>query len=286
VLVASVGVTPDDSGDETRADGNGTDEQRADRDPADATDQSSSGDRTVTVLGVDVVLEAEFVTFPWRAGMKRAPVAFAATFLIALFLASFGGFGSGPLADRFALLGIIVYNVHNIHAATGGVPGLLSGIAQPLSNVPVFWRLFRGAFTVGPQHGSPLHLLDIVAGETGTIGHTNLAKRSAGEIPLAVYYAIPPVVLTATGYEFADSYWDDAVTDSPLELIRFGLALAAGYLLVLLLGTVVFTVELTSTLTGQTFIVLPDRYMTVVFGLIYPAAFGTIGAAIVYLQRS
>jgi hypothetical protein len=263
------------------ADGDGT---AATPDATTEPAGGGDGDRTMSVLGMDVVVEEAFVTFPWRAGMKRAPVAFAACFLLVAGLAAIGGFGSGRLADIVALLGIVTYNVHSIHAATGFVPELLAPVAQPILELGGLGRLVRGLFVVGVDHANPLHVVDIFAGKTDSIGHFNLAARSAGDIPLAVYYAIPPLVLAAAGYEFAASYWEEATVDSPLELVRFGIAIAAGYVVVLLVGTVVFTVAMVSPLTGQV-IVFPDRYMTVIFGAVYPTVFATLGAAVVYLRR-
>jgi len=238
-----------------------------------------------SVGGYDVVVEPDLVEFPWRAGMKRAVAAFGVTFVLVFLLAAVGGFGSGPLVDRFALLGIIVYQFHHVAAATGTVPGAVEPAANAVVGVPVLGRALRGLFVTGTGHGDPTHLLDILAGEEATIGHTDLAARSAGDIPIVVYYAIPPLVLAFAGFEFASTHWEEAVVESPVEVTRFGAAVGAGYLLVLLVGTVPFTVEMTSTLAARTFVVHPDRYMVLLFGFVYPAFWATVGAGVVYLAR-
>lgn len=255
---------------------------------SDGSDGAGGADgRTVSVLGVDVVLEDDFVAFPWRAGMRRAPVAFAITFVLVFLVAAIGGFGQGPFADRFALLGVIVYNAHNIHAATGYVPEIAQPLYRTLLDYPPVWRPIRGLFVVGPGHADPLgHLLGIVGGDVGEIGHVNIIEQQGDtDVPGIVYYVLPVVVLVATGYEYALRYWETAATDSPLEVVRFGIAVGLGYLLVLLVGTVAFTVEMGSALANATFLVHPDRYLTVLFGFGYPAVFASLGAALVYLHR-
>lgn len=238
-----------------------------------------------TVGGYDLVLERDLIAFPWRAGLKRAPVAFAATFVVVFLLAAVGGFGSGPLVDRFSLLGLLVYQFHHVQAATGTTPGAVEPVATAVGGVPVLGRALRGLFVTGFDHADPTHLVDIVAGKQATVGHVDLVSRSTGDIPVPVYYAVPPLVLVAAGFEFASTNWDRAVVESPLEVVRFGAAIGAGYLLVLLVGTVLLTVEMTSPLTTQTFVVHPDRYMTLLFGFVYPAFWATVGAGIVYLAR-
>jgi hypothetical protein len=44
------------------------------------------------------------------------------------------------------------------------------------------------------------------------------------------------------------SHWDEAATGSPVEVTRFGLALAVGYVAAMLLGTVLVTVQMASPL--------------------------------------
>ena len=196
---------------------------------ADGGDDAD-GDRAVSVLGVAVVIEEDFVAFPWRAGFVRGPVAFGVTGLLVLLVASLGGLGTGPLVDQLSLVGLVVYNAHNVPAATGLVPGAVTPVAEAVVGVPV-------------------------------------------------------VVLVAAGWEFAVTHWDEAATDSPVEVTRFGLALAVGYVAAMLLGTVLVTVQMASPLQpGTLFTVLPDRYLTAVFGFVYPAVLGSVGAGIVYVQ--
>jgi hypothetical protein len=246
-----------------------------------------SGDRTVSVLGTEVVLEEAFVSFPWRAGMARAPAAFVAVFVLTAAVAAIGGFGSGSLPRRFALLGIVVFNAHNIPATTGAVPELLAPVANPVVGIPGVGRLLRGLFTFGTGHEAPLsHIGGILGGQTDEIGHLSLIEQQGQtDVPAVVYYLLAPVALVGAGYEFADSYWAETTTESFAEVARFGLAVAAGYVVVLLVGSVLFTAVLLSPLAGEVTI-LPDRYLVLVYGFAYPAVFATLGAGLVYLDRN
>ena len=253
---------------------------------ADGGDDAD-GDRAVSVLGVAVVIEEDFVAFPWRAGFVRGPVAFGVTGLLVLLVASPGGLGTGPLVDQLSLVGLVVYNAHNVPAATGLVPGAVTPVAEAVVGVPVLGRALRGLFVVGQNHAAPAsHVLDVFGGKSGTIGHVNfIAQQDQTEVPAVVYYLIPVVVLVAAGWEFAVTHWDEAATDSPVEVTRFGLALAVGYVAAMLLGTVLVTVQMASPLQpGTLFTVLPDRYLTAVFGFVYLAVLGSVGAGIVYVQ--
>lgn len=244
------------------------------------------GDREVSLLGVDVVVEEEFLSFPWRAGLWRAPVAFVVTFALVVALALVGGLAERDLADQVALLGLITYNAHNVAATSGSVPGLLQPVAEPLSGVTGVWRLVRGLFVVGFEHADPLgHLGDVVRGDTDSANHIDfLEGQRDPDVSLLLYYLAPVSVLVGVGYEYASSHWEAATTDSPLEVVRFGIAVALGYVAVLLAGSVVFTLAFATPLFG-TVLVVPDRYLLVVFGFAYPAIFASLGAGIVYVQR-
>ena len=251
-----------------------------------AGEGTESGERTVSVLGMEVVLEEMFVDFPWRAGMVRAAVAFVAVFAATGLLAVVGGFGSGSLGRRFSLLGLVVFNTHNIPATVGAVPNAFAPVVEPITGVTGVWRLLRGLFTYGTGHAAPLsHFGGIIGGETADIGHLSLIEQqSETDVPTLIYYLLPPLALAGVGYEFADNYWAETTTEALAEVARFGVAVAAGYLAVLLVGSVVFSAVLFSPLSGDV-TVLPDRYLVVVFGFAYPAIFATLGASVVYLQR-
>jgi hypothetical protein len=311
---------------------------------AGTDDEASGGDRVVDVLGVEVVIEEDFVAFPWRAGIRRAPVAFLASFalvsvlsafasaraggsplatlgagvvavgvvgllwyllrlgseatrwhglagaaallVVAAALTLFGGSGRLPFGDRFAILAAFTYNTHNIHVATGLVPEAVTPVVEPVLGIPVVGRLLQGLFATGPDHAAPLtHLGGIAGGETGSIGHLNLLEQQETEIPKLLYYLVPVGVLLGTGYEFATTHWENAATDSVLEMSRFGVALALGYVATLLVGTVVFTYQEQSQVGPQVYTVVPDRYLAVIFGFVYPAVLVSLGAAVVYVRR-
>jgi hypothetical protein len=308
------------------------------------SDGDAGGDRVVDILGVEVVIEADFVTFPWRAGIRRAPLAFLASFALVALLSAFAsvaadgtpleylgvvvvavgivgllgyltglgsratrwhglaggagllvavallnivvGTGQVPFADQFAILAIITYNAHNIHAATGLVPGVLAPVADPVAGVPVLGRLLQGLVAVGQDHAAPLtHVTGIAGGETTTIGHVNLLEQQGTRVPKLLYYLVPVAALAGSGYEYARTHWENAASDAALEMVRFGIALGLGYVATLLVGTVVFTYKGQSPLDPQVYTVMPDRYLTVVFGFVYPAVLVSLGAAIVYIRR-
>jgi len=228
-----------------------------------------------SVFGFDVVLEEEFVSFPWRAGLKRGPAALVATYVLVLVIAAVSGVEGGNVAGTVIYLALIVYGLHGIPVVAGEVPGFLEGISGTFLEIP----LLRGVVMTGPNHGDPVgHLLDTLGGETATTGHIDPLPADPS-VPIAVYAAIPALVLVAVGAEFALRYWDDVTVDGPAEVVRFGAAVGAGYVCLLFLGT--FLVSMAS-LRG---VVLPDRYLTVVLGFGYPAVFATVGGLGVYVQQ-
>jgi len=228
-----------------------------------------------SVFGFDVVLEEAFVSFPWRAGLKRGPVAALTTFVLVFAVAAASGVSGGTIAGTAAYLALIVYGLHGIPVVGGQVPGFLEGVAGPLLDIP----LFRGVVMTGPNHADPVgHLLATLGGETESIGHIN-ALPADPSVPIAVYAAIPALVLVGIGAEFALRYWQDVVIDSVAEVARFGAAVAAGYALVLFAGSFFVT------MVGLRGVVLPDRYLTIILGFAYPAVFATVGGLLVYAQQ-
>lgn len=228
-----------------------------------------------SVFGFDVVLEEEFVSFPWRAGLVRAPVAVLATYLLVVLVAASTGISGSDVAGTLAYVAVIVYGLHHVPVARGDVPEVLEPVARHVVEIPAL----RGFVYTGANHGDPVgHLVGIVSGETGSIGHVNPLPADP-TVPIEVYFAIPVVVLVATGYEFALRYWDSVTVDSVLEVGRFGAAVGAGYVLVLFAGTFVVT------LVSSVGVVMPDRYVTLVFGSVYPAVLVSVGALLVYAQK-
>lgn len=234
------------------------------------------GDAVVaSPFGFDIVIEEEFIEFPWRAGMKRAVVALAATYVLVTAIAAASGVSDGPVVGTLVYLGLVVYGLHNIPVAPGEVPGVLEPVAERVVEYP----LLRGFVLTGPEHGDPVgHVLAIASGQSESIGHIE-ALPADPTVPIAVYAAVPMVVLVATGFEFALRYWDEVTVDSVVEVGRFGAAVGAGYVLVLFVGTFFLTS------VGLTGVVMPDRYVTLVFGFVYPAVFATVGALLVYAQQ-
>lgn len=228
-----------------------------------------------SVFGFDVVLEEEFVSFPWRAGLKRGPAALAATYALVFVVAAASGVEGGNVAGTAIYLAMIIYGLHGIPVVPGEVPGFLEGVSATFLEIP----LLRGVVMTGPEHADPVgHLLATLGGEAASIGHIDPLPADPS-VPIAVYAAIPALVLVAAGAEFALRYWDDVTVDGPAEVVRFGAAVGAGYGCLLFLGT--FLVSMSS-LQG---VVLPDRYLTVVLGFGYPAIFATVGGLGVYVQQ-
>jgi len=248
-------------------------EHASDVDPEPVEDDTAAV--LFSVFGFDVVLEEAFVSFPWRAGLKRGPIALVITFALVFAVAAASGVSGGTVAGTAVYLALVVYGLHGIPVVGGQVPGFLEGVAGPLLEVPVL----RGLVLTGPNHADPIgHLLATLAGETGSIGHIN-ALPADPTVPIAVYAAIPAVVLVGVGAEFALRYWRDVTVDSVAEVARFGAAVAAGYVLVLFVGSFFLT------MVGVRGLVLPDRYLTVILGFAYPAVFATVGGLLVYAQQ-
>jgi len=256
-------------------------ESHDDRDAAGESEAAeggdeSGGDLVVLIGGYEIVIEEAFVEFPWRAGIKRGPIAFGVVFVcVALLAALGGGFGGGTVAGTVAYLLLVIYGLHLIPVVRGSTPEFLQPVAEWLIDIPYL----RGFVLYGSDHGRPIrHVSDILAGKTRDIGHINPLPASPN-IPIEVYAAVPALVLVAVGAEFALRYWDDVIVDSPIEVPRFGAAVGVGYLLVLFVGSF-FVSEV-----GALGVAVPDRYLTVVFGFVYPAVFATIGATLVYVQQ-
>jgi hypothetical protein len=180
---------------------------------ADGGDDAD-GDRAVSVLCVAVVIEEDFVAFPWRAGFVRGPVAFGVTGLLVLLVASPGGLGTGPLVDPLSLVGLVVYNAHNVPAATGLVPGAVTPVAEAVVGVPVLGRALRGLFVVGQNHAAPAsHVLDVFGGKSGTIGHVNFIAQQDQNPAVLGSVGAGIVYVQLAGTSTADS--EDATEQEP-----------------------------------------------------------------------
>lgn len=228
-----------------------------------------------TVFGFDIVLEEEFVSFPWRAGLKRGPVAVVVSYAFVLLVAAASGVSGGTIAGTAAYLAVVLYGLHGIPVVGTDIPGVLAGVSDLVVDIP----LLRGFVLGGTDHGDPIgHMIATLTGDPASVGHIDPLPADPS-VPIEVYAAIPALVLVVVGAEFALRYWGEATVDSVAEVGRFGAAVAAGYVLVLVAGT--FFVSM----VGLRGVVIPDRYLTLVVGFGYPAIFATVGALLVYAQQ-
>jgi len=228
-----------------------------------------------TVFGFDVVLEEEFVSFPWRAGLKRGVIALLVSYALVFVVSAASGVSGGTIAGTAAYLAVVLYGLHGIPVTGTEIPGFLSGVADLVVDIP----LLRGFVLTGTNHGDPLgHMVATLTSDPLTAGHID-PLPAAPSVPIQVYAAIPVLVCVAVGAEFALRYWGEATVDSVTEVARFGAAVAAGYVLVLFVGT--FFVSM----VGLRDVVIPDRYLTLVVGFGYPAILATVGALLVYVQQ-
>jgi hypothetical protein len=248
-------------------------EHASDVDPEAVEDDAAAV--LFTVFGFDVVLEEEFVSFPWRAGLKRGPVAVLVSYVLVFLVAAASGVSGGTIVGTAAYLAVVLYGLHGIPVVGTEIPGFLSGVADLVVGIP----LLRGFVLTGANHGDPLgHMVATLTSDPQAVGHID-PLPAAPSVPIQVYAAIPALVCVAVGAEFALRYWDEATVDSVTEVARFGAAVAAGYVLVLFVGS--FFVSM----VGLRGAVIPDRYLTLVVGFGYPAILATVGALFVYVQQ-
>lgn len=147
---------------------------------------------------------------------------------------------------------------------------MLVGIAD----LPGPWvdRLIR----VGFIHYNA-HFIPVVTEGEGVVRFSDSLVSYAVN-PL-VYYVVPVVVIVAAAAVM--TYWYDPARRDGLLAIATGLAMALGYLLLALVGTYLFTRTQMSTVEGGETIavtVRPDRLATLLYGTIYPVAFGIVGS--------
>ena len=97
-------------------------------------------------------------------------------------------------------------------------------------------------------------------------------------VPVVVYYAVPLVVLLATGAVVASRYGDDA--GRPVDGVLAGLGASVGYVAVAAAGTFIFR---TPALFGG--VSRLDLGATATYGFAYPLVFVTFAAVLVQFTR-
>jgi hypothetical protein len=136
-------------------------------------------------------------------------------------------------------------------------------------------------FVFYSAHNVPLEVSGI--GRLDWLTQAASPGTASPDTPVVVFYAIPMLVLVATGIVVTVRVLDRV--DDPARIAAAVAALGASYAVVAIAGTFVFTD--TSLVGGPARLALADAAL---FGLAYPLAFGAIGAglagAVEYVRRN
>jgi hypothetical protein len=180
----------------------------------------------------------------------------------------------GPPLKEGAIAGfasfVVGYTVTLVVVAVGESDELTEYLPQGAG-----WIYYNAQF-------ASLEVTEQLAGQSGTrvgsyLTGTSMSGRAVGsvDVPTVLYHLIPVVVLVGAGFVLA-RYVE--ARDSQTGAIA-GATLAVGTVLPALLGTFLFSFELTS--FGFTFTACPVLIESVIFvGLLYPAVFGAIGGMV------
>lgn len=142
----------------------------------------------------------------------------------------------------------------------------IAQLAEAFGDGGAAWKMVGWVFF--NAHGATT-TLDVDVPVFGGTSAVNFVAESDALSP--VLYGVPPALLVAAGLAAATMAGSIELRDS----LRIGPAVAAGYLPLVLASAVLFTVSVGGS-TGK-----PTLVTTVgLAGLVYPAVFGTIGAAV------
>lgn len=103
-----------------------------------------------------------------------------------------------------------------------------------------------------------------------------LAQATDPNVPVALYYAIPVVLLVAVGAVFGRRHRQSI--PEPSAILNAGAAMAVGYAVVAVLGTFFLGLDLQA---GA--VLSPELGKSALFGVAYPVVFCTVGAAATFV---
>lgn len=128
---------------------------------------------------------------------------------------------------------------------------------------------------------SNAHFADLTVsssgGDTSGIESENMIAEATTSFPEPIYYAIPIVILTITGYLLVKRVRVKPRAGS--DAMKYGATLAFGYLPVSVAFWLIFRVRESETVFGETFsiTIAPNLVFLVVTAILYPIILGAIG---------
>jgi hypothetical protein len=207
------------------------------------SDDAPAAGETGDHTGDDEPMFDERITgYPWFLGVLAGTWTFVTGYLLmAGIMLPTANFAGGTVS-KFKAFGQVLFNAHQVP------------LAQTLSD------------------GSPVNVIGIPS---------NYLTETTPSLPVAVYFAVPIVVLLAAGLVLARSTVSG--TDYE-EYVLPGTALTVGYLGMALLAR--FLVEDTIPTEDGPVTWVPELVPTLIFGLLYPLVLGTLGALAVAVWRN
>lgn len=171
-----------------------------------------------------------------------------------------GGVGTGAGAFGLGYLFTYALSISVVRDSA------IAQLAEAFGDGGATWKMVGWVFF--NAHGATT-TLDVEVPIFGGTSAVNFVAESEGLSP--VLYGIPPALLVAAGLAAARM----AGSTDPADALRIGPAVAAGYLPLVLVGAVLFTVSVGAS-AGK-----PTLVTTVgLAGVVYPVVFGTVGAAV------
>ena len=171
-----------------------------------------------------------------------------------------GGIGSGVVAYALGYLFTYVLSISVVREST------IARLAEEFGDGGAAWKMVGWVFY--NAHGATT-TLDVDVPIFGGTSVVNFIVRS--ESLSVVLYGVPPALLLVAGLAAARMAGATELGDG----LRIGPAVVAGYLPLVLIGAVVFTVSVGGSVGKPTLVTTIG-----LAGIVYPAAFGTIGAAV------
>lgn len=190
-------------------------------------------------------------------------------------------FGAGAYLLSFLFIYLLVFLDDELDPSTATETGFAEGNLfelgfpnpEPSTVEFVGWILYNAHFVdtvFAPDVATPVDV------EGATAESTNLLDAAATQIPEAVYYLVPVVLLAACGYLLARS----VSVSSGREAIEAGLMLLGGYVPLSLIGPFLFSTSAAGERQNVEVVVnaSPELGMAVVSAIAFPLVFGIVGA--------